>query len=293
MDTMKRTGVAIGLGVTALIVLVSVSYMVYTGATLSGRADAAYDSAYEESYTKSHHDGYRAGYEEQYPAGYDEGHKDGLADGSKRGYDEGHKDGLADGSKRGYDKGHKDGLVDGHKRGYQHGYSAGRTESHRRGYDDGYAYGMTAGQKRGYDEGYQDGIESGHSCGLTTHVDLHEPSYAEVIAFLGRDRTDLKPYIIGQYVCTNFSADVCNNAEAEGIRSALVFLEYAEEDAPGHAIIVFQTTDRGLVFIEPQSDNMANPVVGQRWYLCIVPSPGYFYLPPSYDDTIVDIRVIW
>ena len=83
---------------------------------------------------------------------------------------------------------------------------------------------------------------------------------------------------------------MCNNAEADGIRCAYVRLGFP---ALGHAIVAFQTTDRGLVFVEPQSDEIANPVVGRRWYQCVVPEPGYFYLPPSYDDTIEEIQVIW
>jgi len=152
---------------------------------------------------------------------------------------------------------------------------------------------MAVGRERGYGEGYPGGVEAGHSDGLATQVDLSKPTYTELLGFLSRDRTDTKPYITGSYVCSDFSADVNNNAEGEGIRCALVHLDYADEDTPGHAIVAFETTDRGLVFIEPQSDEIVEPVVGRRFYLCIVPKPGYFYLPPDYDDTIEEIEIIW
>ena len=56
-------------------------------------------------------------------------------------------------------------------------------------------------------------------------------------------------------------------------------------------------TDAGvlarLVFFEPQSDEIVKPVVGKRFYECIEPKPGYYYEKPPYDDTILDILVIW
>jgi hypothetical protein len=60
-------------------------------------------------------------------------------------------------------------------------------------------------------------------------------------------------YIIGPpknaYVCADFARDVHNSAEAAGIRAAWVGIDI-EGEAEGHAINAFQTTDRGLVFID-------------------------------------------
>ena len=83
---------------------------------------------------------------------------------------------------------------------------------------------------------------------------------------------------------------MCSNAEEEGLRCALVDLRYPEL---GHAIIAFDTIDRGLVYFDAITDDEAKPVVGERYYQCIEPEPGYYYEKPSYDDTIMDIVVIW
>jgi len=61
----------------------------------------------------------------------------------------------------------------------------------------------------------------------------------------------------------------------------------------GHAIIAFDTTDEGMVFFEPITDDRVRPVISKRYYRCVEPKPGYIYEAPSFNDTIVDIVVIW
>jgi len=91
-------------------------------------------------------------------------------------------------------------------------------------------------------------------------------------------------------VCSHFSRDVCNNAEAAGLRSASVEIRYPEM---GHSIVAFDTMDKGTIFFEPQHDDAVKPVIGRRFYQCVELKPGHFYEVPSYDDTIKDILIIW
>jgi hypothetical protein len=119
---------------------------------------------------------------------------------------------------------------------------------------------------------------------------LHNPTYEEALDFLERDRTDANEYIEGEYVCSHFAADINNNAEKQGIRCALVDVRFPDS---GHAIIAFETTDEGLVYFEPLTDDRVRPVIGKRYYRCIEPEPGYIYSKPSFNDTIEDIVVIW
>jgi hypothetical protein len=119
---------------------------------------------------------------------------------------------------------------------------------------------------------------------------LHNPTFEEALDFLERDRTDANEYIEGEYVCSHFAADVNNNAEKQGIRCALVDVRFPDS---GHAIIAFETTDEGLVYFEPLTDDRVRPVIGKRYYRCIEPEPGYIYSKPSFNDTIEDIVVIW
>jgi hypothetical protein len=165
---------------------------------------------------------------------------------------------------------------------YTVAYKAGETG----GYDKGYS----SGQNIGYSLGKQDGYEEGVQASLGHGYALRDPTYQEAISFIAQDRTDENTYLEDTYVCSHFSRDVCNNAEGKGLRCAYVELIYPEG---GHAIVAFNTVDEGLVYFDAITDERARPVIGKRYYQCIEPKPGYYYEPPSYDDTITDILVIW
>ena len=87
---------------------------------------------------------------------------------------------------------------------------------------------------------------------LINNPDATNPTYAELIAFIEEDTTDINDYLenpyIG-YVCADFAEDVHNNAEAAGIRAAWVSLQIEGSDK-GHALNAFDTIDMGLVYID-------------------------------------------
>jgi hypothetical protein len=120
---------------------------------------------------------------------------------------------------------------------------------------------------------------------------LMDPGYQEMQDFLAQDMTSEREYVEGEYVCVDFAADVKANAARQGIRCAYVVIEYRGET--GHAIIAFDTTDEGMVFIEPQFDWEVEPEIGERYYQCVTPPSGYYMTKPPYDDTITRIVVIW
>ena len=120
---------------------------------------------------------------------------------------------------------------------------------------------------------------------------LRDPSYQEMEDFLALDKTSEQEYVESEYICVDFTAAVKENAAKEGIRCAYVAIEY--RGGSGHAIAAFDTTDRGLVFIEPQFNWEVEPEIGKRYYQCVRPPPGHYMAKPGYDDTITRIIVIW
>lgn len=120
---------------------------------------------------------------------------------------------------------------------------------------------------------------------------LRDPSYQEMKDFLKQDETSEREYVESEYICIDFATAVKANAVKEGIRCAYVVIEYRGRS--GHAIVAFDTTDRGLVYIEPQFDWEVEPEIGQRYYKCVRPPPGHYMAEPDYDDTITRIIVIW
>jgi len=192
-----------------------------------------------------------------------------------------------------YSEGETAGYEDGYSVGLEAGYGSGKQDGYDEGYvsgkQDGYGEGYILGKADGYEDGYAEGMEAGLGHGYT----LRDPTYEEVITFLRQDKTDKNKYIedtYGVYVCSHFARDVGNNAEEAGLRTAFVELRYLEG---GHAIIAFDTIDKGLVYFEPMTDERVRPDIGKRYYLCIEPKPGYYYVKPLFDDTIMDILVIW
>ena len=110
---------------------------------------------------------------------------------------------------------------------------------------------------------YEDGAihvgGDGEPIELMNIPDAANPTYAELVTFLKEDSTDGHPYIkdldILSYVCSDFAEDVHNNAEAGGIRAAWVSIEF-EGDEIGHALNAFETTDRGLVYVDCTGGNV-------------------------------------
>ena len=165
---------------------------------------------------------------------------------------------------------------------YEYDYDKGYAQTYEVGYQEAYG----GAYDKGYDKGYEIGLGISSKEGAATRVELHNPTYRELKEFLARDKTDSNPFIRGEYVCFDFAADVNNNAEANGIRAAYVRIRSKEW---GHAVVAFETVDKGLIFIEPQSDNDVELVIGKpypwQWVGAIRPS--------NYYDPIDEIQIIW
>ncbi len=130
-----------------------------------------------------------------------------------------------------------------------------------------------------------DGLMTGHS------YTIKDPSYKDMLRFLEDDDTDKTEYIEDEYECIEFTTDLCNRAEEKGIRCAYVSVRFP--DGRGHAIVAFNTIDQGLIYIEPQYDDLVNIVIGKPFYKCVVPKEGVTYVKPGHDDTILEVLVAW
>jgi len=132
-----------------------------------------------------------------------------------------------------------------------------------------------------------DGTLSGDGCYddtgdfivLINNKNATNPTYAQLVSFLQSDTTDEYPYIYtnrvgGSYygtaeshvdlkniqniidgiaqpknpdVCADFAERVHNDAEMDGIKCAYVCINLS---TGGHAIDAFQTTDKGLIYVD-------------------------------------------
>lgn len=81
---------------------------------------------------------------------------------------------------------------------------------------------------------------------LCDNSSAHNPTWEELMDFLEKDETDTHFYFTN--LCGWFAESVHNNAEATGIRAALVIVNF--EEGIGHALNAFNVVDKGLVFID-------------------------------------------
>jgi len=214
---------------------------------------------------------YKYGYRLGYARGYEAGFTDGNIDGYQRGYSEGNETGYQTGYKAGYNYGYSHGYDEGYNLGYNNGYS--------KGYNDGNLTGYQIGYESGFDDGYLKGVEDGAGRGYT----IRDPTFQEVLNFIRIDKTDRNKYS-ENYTCINFAADVKNNAFKAGYRCGLVYIRFPET---AHTIVAFNTTDEGIVFIEPQFDDIVILEIGKSY------SKLNGYREPPYDDTILYYIIIW
>lgn len=101
---------------------------------------------------------------------------------------------------------------------------------------------------------------SGSKVCLVNYKNATDPTWDELIAFLHSDDTDEQPYLSASFVCADFAEMLHNNAEASGIRAAWVGVEFVVGE--GHALTAFNTTDKGLVYVDCTSE-FSSPVIAE------------------------------
>jgi len=102
-----------------------------------------------------------------------------------------------------------------------------------------------------------------------------DPTYNELIKFIKLDKTDEIEYDYNNFVCADFAQTVHNNAENVGIKAAWVSIEFEDKEY-GHACNAFNTTDRGMIFIDCTG---ADPYKSGNWDSVVKIEIGERYRP--------------
>jgi hypothetical protein len=167
---------------------------------------------------------------------------------------------------------------------------------------------------------------------LINNKDAADPSYAQLVNFLRSDTTDEYPYIgavitlepytlpaeshvdltrikniidgteqpTDPFVCSDFAERLHNDAEIAGLRCAYVAIDLS---TGGHGIVAFQTTDKGLIYIDDTGPSQSpHPV---RSVKTVNLSIGSDFIPVSlfpekgwkstYDTIgiVIDMKINW
>jgi hypothetical protein len=187
----------------------------------------------------------------------------------------------------------------------------------------------STGETLGGDGCYDD---TGKFIVLINNKNAVDPTYAQLVSFLKSDKTDEYPYIdtnnapdtyygtakshvdltriqniidgISQPdnpdVCGDFAERLYNDAEIGGIKCAYVSVDLS---TGLHALDAFQTTDRGLIYVDDTGAVPGNGVsrcvktvsiaVGQNYQpVSLFPTPGY---SSTWDvvGTVISFQVTW
>jgi len=179
------------------------------------------------------------------------------------GYQLGYSSGILDGNEEGQEIGYDLGYIAGNDYGYSKGYTEGSSVGYQMGFVDGnrvgYSLGFKAGNKTGYLNGYNECWQLGFQA---TGYNIRDPTYLEALNFLAADQTNNIPYDVNTFNCNDFSATVKRNAFNVGYRAFYVYIDFK---TTSHSVVAFNTTDKGIVFIEPQYDKVVKVEVGKNY----------------------------
>lgn len=136
---------------------------------------------------------------------------------------------------------------------------------------------------------------------IVNQSEVTDQTWVQLQNFIISDKTDQNTYVPNVYTCGEYARDVHNNAEAAGIRSAYVIIEFSDD---WHACNAFKTTDRGLVFIDctglmagqegpSNRDKIVSVKLGNHYIPnSLFSQPGWLL---TWGDmgTILDVQVYW
>jgi hypothetical protein len=262
---------------------------------------SAYGIGKRNGNTHGFDDGYfngsSIGFDEGFVYGSSIGDDVGNTDGNSIGYDDGIKFGDKIGERKGLDKGYLIGYNNGYLNGKEVGINDEKIVGEQVGIKDGKIIGALVGEEDGFDEGFliaeENGIIDGENVGfdegfliaeadytvnysigyersleyLNGHVfNVRNPSYTEMKSFLRKDRTDRKRYVTGVFDCEDYSSAVIQNSFESGYYCFFVHVEQGLPWVhPDHAIVAFNTSDRGWIFVEPQHDDIVRLNMGESY----------------------------
>ncbi len=92
-------------------------------------------------------------------------------------------------------------------------------------------------------------------------IEYQDTLYLVVKMLLSEVGSWARAYRFPNYVCTHFSKVVFDKMTVQGVRCAYVIVTF--ENNASHALVAFDTLDRGLIYLEPQNGYEVRVEVGE------------------------------
>jgi zinc-ribbon domain len=135
---------------------------------------------------------------------------------------------------------------------------------------------------------------------LVRNSEATDVTWADLKQFLSTDNTDRILYNESTFMCGDFAERLFNNAEAAGIRAGFVVIEFGP-GTTGHACNAFETTDRGVVYVDDtgtisgsvNADKTVNIQIGKSYCPASIFSyPGQHFTWECM-GAVSDFQVVW
>jgi predicted transglutaminase-like cysteine proteinase len=81
------------------------------------------------------------------------------------------------------------------------------------------------------------------------------PSKEDIKQFMLSDKTDRNTYVVGEYVCRDYVADVIENAHKCGYEAHSIGIHMVGKSNDTHAIVMFETSDGDVYVDATQADD--------------------------------------
>jgi hypothetical protein len=117
----------------------------------------------------------------------------------------------------------------------------------------------------------------GRLINLETNPNATNPTWQELLNFLKQCKVDQTPYDPQNFASGEYAEKLYNYSESAGIRAAFV-VTYLYNNSTPHALNAYQTTDKGLVFVDA-SGTPKEPGLPNRLYKVVDVKIGKDYLP--------------
>lgn len=114
-------------------------------------------------------------------------------------------------------------------------------------------------------------------------AEYHNTLYLIVAMLLAEVRTWASTYRFPNYVCTHFAKVLFDRMTVRGVRCGYVVVTLRNNVS--HAVVAFDTLDRGLVYLEPQDGREIRVELGKR-----IDAP---YVCEDADSIVTGIDISW
>lgn len=156
--------------------------------------------------------------------------------------------------------------------------------------------------------GYYYGAD-GHRIELINNLSAHDTDWQTLQAFLKLDQTDMNLYNISAFAWNDYAEMLHNNAEAAGIRAAVVSVECNDSKSNSNRtgwflINAFNVSDRGLIYIDDTGvdqlcggdchfDKIVDLKLNQSYHAQYLFNVIYYYLSDTSSYYVKNISVQW